>query len=303
MSRVVDSAAGLTAEWLSEALETEVRSVVHERIGSGVTGAAYRLTLDRDGSPDTLVAKIAAGNAEARYRVRNGYRAEVGFYIDLAATVDIRTPRCWHAAIDDDGTRFTLLLEDLAPRAPGVQVAGCSLEQADDAVRNLAGLHAPRWDDDSLFDLAFLQRPTDARAAFLSQLASSATDAFVERYETDLDADDVATLRAAADVMEHWLRSPPEHVAPIHGDYRLDNLMFPPHGAGVVAVDWQTLSVAPPRATWPTSSRRASTSRTGARPSAILSPGTTPSWSHAAWTTTRSTAASTITASVSSRHR
>ena len=32
----------------------------------------------------------------------------------------------------------------------------------------------------------------------------------------------------------------------IHGDYRLDNLMFPPHGTGVVAVDWQTLAVAPP---------------------------------------------------------
>ena len=232
MNGVVDNAADLTAAWLSEALGTDVRSVVHERIGSGVTGAAYRLALDRDGGPDTLVAKIAAGDEEARYRVRNGYRAEVGFYVDLAETVDIRTPRCWHAAIDDDGTRFTLLLEDLAPRAPGVQAAGCSLEQADDAVRNLAGLHAPRWDDDSLFDLAFLQRPTDDRAAFLSELASSATDAFVERYETELDADDVATLRAAADVMEHWLRSPPEHFAPIHGDYRLDNLMFPPHGGG-----------------------------------------------------------------------
>ena len=54
------------------------------------------------------------------------------------------------------------------PRTPraGVQAAGCSLEQADDAVRNLAGLHAPRWDDDSLFDLAFLQRPTDDRCRF-----------------------------------------------------------------------------------------------------------------------------------------
>ncbi len=148
MSDVVDGAAELTAAWLSDALGTDVRSVAHERIGSGVTGAAYRLALDSDGGPGTLVAKIAAGDEEARHRVRNGYRAEVGFYVELADTVDIRTPRCWHAAIDDDGTRFTLLLEDLAPRAPGVQAAGCSLEQADDAVRNLAGLHAPRWDDD-----------------------------------------------------------------------------------------------------------------------------------------------------------
>ena len=32
----------------------------------------------------------------------------------------------------------------------------------------------------------------------------------------------------------------------VHGDYRLDNLMFPPDGEGVSAVDWQTLTIAPP---------------------------------------------------------
>ena len=31
-----------------------------------------------------------------------------------------------------------------------------------------------------------------------------------------------------------------------HGDYRLDNLMFPPAGPGVAAVDWQTTSAGPP---------------------------------------------------------
>jgi aminoglycoside phosphotransferase (APT) family kinase protein len=39
-------------------------------------------------------------------------------------------------------------------------------------------------------------------------------------------------------------------VALLHGDYRLDNLMFPEPddgtGDGVYAVDWQTLTVAPP---------------------------------------------------------
>ncbi len=32
----------------------------------------------------------------------------------------------------------------------------------------------------------------------------------------------------------------------MHGDYRLDNLLFPPSGPGVCAVDWQTLSLALP---------------------------------------------------------
>ena len=51
MNGVVDNAADLTAEWLSEMLGTDVRSVVHERIGSGVTGAAYRLALDATVAP------------------------------------------------------------------------------------------------------------------------------------------------------------------------------------------------------------------------------------------------------------
>ena len=89
-----------------------------------------------------------------------------------------------------------------APRGePGVQAAGCSLEQADDAVRNLAGLHA-----------ATLGRRLAARPCVppnrrertpaprsSADLASSATDAFVERYQTRAnDATDVATLHAAA---------------------------------------------------------------------------------------------------------
>ena len=38
----------------------------------------------------------------------------------------------------------------------------------------------------------------------------------------------------------------PTPFAVIHGDYRLDNLMFPPDGDGVVALDWQTVGVGPP---------------------------------------------------------
>jgi hypothetical protein len=32
----------------------------------------------------------------------------------------------------------------------------------------------------------------------------------------------------------------------LHGDYRLDNLMFGPDADDVVAIDWQTLTVGPP---------------------------------------------------------
>ena len=56
----------------------------------------------------------------------------------------------------------------------------------------------------------------------------------------------MATLRAAAAAMTDWQMARPSPFAVVHGDYRLDNLLFDPAGADVVVVDWQTLSVGPP---------------------------------------------------------
>src|SRR6185295_12597558 len=62
----------INADWLSSALDTDVRSVATEQIGTGQTGAAYRLTIDADGVPPTMIAKVAAGDDAARQRVSPG---------------------------------------------------------------------------------------------------------------------------------------------------------------------------------------------------------------------------------------
>jgi hypothetical protein len=237
----------LSVTWLSEALGSDVRSFTTERIGAGQTGATYRLTLSAGGdAPSTLVAKVAAGDDAARRLVAPGYRNEVGFYAHVVDTVDVRAPRCSYAAISDDGLRFTLLLEDLAPRLPGVQAEGCSAARAAGAARNLAGLHAPRWNDASLLDLDFVSGPTPEGAAFLGEVTKSAMGVFVERYEAQLEPGEVDMLHASANAIESWVQARPEPFSVVHGDYRLDNLMLGAAPDDVVAVDWQTLAVAPP---------------------------------------------------------
>ena len=245
MDDVVDI-EDITPGWLSGALDTDVRTVAIEQVGTGQTGATYRLTLEADDAPTTMIAKVAAGDDAARTRVSAGYRNEVGFYRHLLDTVEVRTPQCSYAAISDDWTRFTLLLEDLTPRTPGVQAEGCSPERAEAALHNLAGLHAPRWNDPTLLDLDFVDRVTPEGAAFLGDVASSATEEFVERYRDDLADEDVATLRASAAAITGWILARPEPFAVTHGDYRLDNLMFGSADDDVVAVDWQTVAVGPP---------------------------------------------------------
>jgi hypothetical protein len=247
----VDAVEDLTPAWLTAALhaaghEAEVVAVRSEPIGHGQIGSNHRLTLTYGAVgelPPTMVVKLGAG--EDRSIVSSGYRNEVAFYRDLAATVAVRTPTCWHASISDDATVFTLLLDDLAPAEPGDQVAGCDATAAGAAVRNLAGLHGPRWCDPTLWDHPLLVAVDDDGAAFLGDVFTSAVDMFVDRYRTELADDDEPLLRRIAEAVPTWIVARPERFALLHGDYRLDNLLFDA-GGEVAAVDWQTLTVGHP---------------------------------------------------------
>ncbi len=245
----VDRPEELTPDWLTAALRSAghavtVTTVATQPIGNGQVGANYRLLLQGEGPlPATLVAKMGAG--DDRSMVANGYRNEVAFYLDLAPTVAVATPRCWFGAMTDDATVFTLLLEDLSPAAPGDQVAGCSPAEAEAAAVNLAGLHGPRWCDETLYDHPGLNRVGEEDAAFLGSVFASAVDIFVDRYRPEVDAAGEHTLRRFAEAVPTWITARSERFALGHGDYRLDNLLFEPSGV-VHAVDWQTLSVGQP---------------------------------------------------------
>ena len=49
-----------------------------------------------------------------------------------------------------------------------------------------------------------------------------------------------------SEVLTEWQLNAGGPFAVVHGDYRLDNLMFSPDGQDVVAVDWQTVTSALP---------------------------------------------------------
>jgi aminoglycoside phosphotransferase (APT) family kinase protein len=73
-----------------------------------------------------------------------------------------------------------------------------------------------------------------------------ATEQFISRFGSRVDGADIATLREVAEVLGDWQLARSAPFSLVHGDYRLDNLMFPPVGDDVVAVDWQTVTVALP---------------------------------------------------------
>lgn len=250
---VAAAEAGLTPERLTEVLRAEGHDVAVTAlgvapVGTGQMGSSYRLTPtyagDAAGLPPTFVAKVPGGDPASRSTAAGAYRTEVGFYRRLAATVAVRVPHCFHAWSTDDGTDFLLLLEDLAPARQGDQIAGCSVAEAAAAARNLAGLHGPRWCDPTLADVGLGTVDAES-AALLGDVLGPMTDVFVDRMCDRLGDDTRRVLERVPEVAGAWLTGRSERFAPVHGDYRLDNLMFATDGT-VTAVDWQTVSLGLP---------------------------------------------------------
>ncbi|EFC84118.1 aminoglycoside phosphotransferase [Parafrankia sp. EUN1f] len=268
--QIVDDPAEITPAWMTAALrgaggahgaggagDVEVRAVSHEPIGTGQIGSSYRFRLEyapgRDTTaggapaPRTLVVKMGAGDPGGRDVVRRGYRKEVGFYARLARDARIDIPHCWQAAISPDSRAFTLVLADAAPARPGSQEDGCDEAQATDAVRALAGLHASFWNSELLAaEGDWLPRPQDAELAFMAELLVATTKDFGDRFAGVLDQRDLDTLHRAAALTYQWESGWRAPFTLLHGDYRLDNLMFPAQGPGVLTVDWQTITIGLP---------------------------------------------------------
>jgi hypothetical protein len=249
--------ADVTPEWLSAALSdrstpVEVAEVDVVPIGTGQTGATYRVTAryatDPGDLPQTFVIKLPAQDDTVRERVAIGYRSECAFYATVADRVEAPTPRCFYCEITEDGMDYALLLADQAPAVQGDQIAGCDEPQARLAVVALAGLHGPSWCDPFWLDLPGLAfpRPDEASAKGLGDVAKMSADITLDKLGPRLSAEDRETFAQTMGLITPWLFTEQDRFALLHGDYRLDNLLFDPGRSWVSVVDWQTLGVGLP---------------------------------------------------------
>ena len=241
----------ITAAWLGSVLEVDISSVSVDAIGTGQTAATYRVTptyARQSDSPRSLIAKLPSQRQDVRERVTLGYRAEHAFYTRVADTVCIPLPQVYHCDIASDGSEFVLLLSDLDPAVQGDQIRGCNHTEARLAVEALAGLHGPRWCDPGWlsFDGVTMPKADPDVARGMGQLAHTALETTLSGLAERISAQDRSTLTESADLVEGWLGINSERFALLHGDYRLDNLLFDPDKTSVTVVDWQTITVGLP---------------------------------------------------------
>jgi hypothetical protein len=220
-----------------------------EQIGTGQMSRNYRVAIEyeseTDAGPRSVVLKTASPDETSRGTgLRLGiYEREIRFYRELAPRLNGALAACHVAAFEPEGGWFTLVLEDAAPAVQGDQIAGCTVKEARLAVRELAKLHAPLFGNPELSVTPWLNQPNPLGQAVMAPLLGM----FLERYGDRVSPEHQDVCRQFVACLDDWVadRQPP--LGLVHGDYRLDNLLFGAERARrrFVVVDWQTVSWGP----------------------------------------------------------
>ena len=252
---IADTPDKLTPDWLTLALASsgviEGVSVIKaetEPLGTGQMCDSVRISVTYDGptdAPTSLVAKLPAADPTSRntaMMLRN-YVKEVNFYRHFIDTLKIRTPKVHYADIDESGVSFVLLMQDMAPAVQGDQMAGCTPEVARVALKEMVGLHAPRWNDPALksYDWFYVD-PGENRSASASMLPML-WHGFRERYADRISEDVRTTGETLFENIGNYATDAGGPKTIVHGDYRLDNLLIGPGPDDVAVVDWQTIAL------------------------------------------------------------
>jgi hypothetical protein len=246
---VVRSPEEITGDWLATALGIDaeaIESLQSEPVGTGQMSQSHRLRIayaPGASGPASVIVKLASPDPTSRATGQGlgAYLREVQFYRQLANRIGGPTAPCHAAAIDEDGW-FTLVLEDIIDGRQGDQIAGCGVADAYRAMLALAELHAPVYGDAVLGASDWLNVASPLRQALVSQLLPG----FLERYGEHIAPEHVTLCERFVQSIDGWAADARPPLGLVHGDYRLDNMLFPPDRDGApTVVDWQTVSWGP----------------------------------------------------------
>jgi hypothetical protein len=248
-TQVIERPGDLTAPWLTATIGAGiVTDFAVERIGTGQMSQCYRvrLTYAESAGPASVVLKVAATDPVSRQTglALGLYEREVCFYRDIAPRLGGPIAPCYHAVIDASTGAFDLLLGDAIPAVVGDEIAGATIEQASTAVAALGRLHGPLLGDASLSEASWLNRESPLSQTMIASLYAG----FVDRYAAQIAPQHRLVCEQLVAAFDGYVEAEAGRIQGlVHGDYRLDNMLFGAPGAdrALTVVDWQTVSWGP----------------------------------------------------------
>lgn len=226
--------------------------------------------------PESVIVKLPSNNPDNRAlgEALRSYEREIEIYRLLGQDLGVSMPRLYHAALDSDPApwldrpivfllerlsvaavnrllmafvklsgksqrRYLLVIEDICDARPPTQLQGGSLDDASSALKVLARFHAANWmRQQAIQRLDWLWPLNRTPKAFQASYRRN-RDAFVQQWGPSLGAPVIAWLDDIDDrlpEMSNSLVAAPWTL--VHGDFRLDNLLFRPDGE-IVVLDYQ----------------------------------------------------------------
>ncbi|RAV07575.1 phosphotransferase [Mycolicibacterium sp. GF69] len=250
-TNVVERPAELTTDWLASTIGSPVAEFAFERIGTGQMSECYRVTLtyaNGEDGPGSVVLKVAATDPVSRQTglALGLYEREVRFYTDIAPRIGGPVAPCYSSGFDAETGAFHLLLGDAGPAVVGDEIRGASAEQAMLAVSELGRLHSPLLGDPAAASAEWLNREAPVNQALIAGLYAG----FAERYADKIAPEYRTVCERLVASFDGYLaeESAEDRVKGlVHGDYRLDNMLFGQPGADrpLTVVDWQTVTWGP----------------------------------------------------------
>jgi hypothetical protein len=236
----------VTPAFLSEVLGASVTGVESQQIGIGigVSSALYRVRLTGEGCPETVVVKLPALDEAAVFTstVLRMYIREVRFFHELADRSPIRVPHAYFAEVDEETSRFIVVMEDMGSMRIVDQLVGMHLADAERAVDELAAWHATWWNQADDFAAAGLtvRLGDPIYPAILPMVFGEGWAKVTETMELPQSIHAVGGERfssAIAGMLASLDRAP---TTVTHGDYRADNILFGDDGE-VGLLDFQLI--------------------------------------------------------------
>lgn len=237
----------ITTDWLSQALGTEVDTFDVEPLGAGggLLGLVARLHLFGDSVPETVIAKFPTPTPENRAvaEVYDMYGREYRFYTQVAPTVPLRCPDCFHASYNPETGDVALLLEDLSYMRLGDQVKGCTVPEAHQVIAGIASLHRNTWQPDHLTEIKQHDMPYQ-REGMIGGFQVG-WPVVLEEFSQFFDDELIrlgSTMPDQVNSLLDQIHDGPHVIG--HGDVRLDNIFF--DDDGIALVDYQAVCKAAP---------------------------------------------------------